>query len=294
MQNTKANKRFRSQQWFDDPNNPGMTALTPRDVLTWEASENAIIVHAAVGGSTNAPPHLQAIAPHAGGAPAVMDELKRAGLLQEKAMTVTGQRMGQNLIGWESQDQSVIRSYDKSQRENAGFIVLSGNLFDSAPMKTSVISADFRQRFQSEPGNEGVQDAPAIVFEGPEDYHERIIDPPLANDDQSIPFIRNVGCVGYPGSAEVVNMQPPEALNVSPGSAVGGGLAYLKTGDRVRLDLSAGRMDALVDEAEWQARRDACTPPLRECQTPWEEIYCKEVGQLAQGGCLELARQSLT
>jgi len=325
--------------------------IKPSDVMTREAFENAIIVNAAIGGSTNAPPHLQAIARHAGveldvtdwqkvgfdvpllvnmqpageylgesffhagGVPAVMGELKKAGRLHEKAMTVTGQTMGQNLIGWESQDRAVIRPYDDPLRENAGFIVLSGNLFDSALMKTSVISADFRRRFLSDEGREGVHEARAIVFEGPEDYHDRINDPALGIDENCILFIRNVGCVGYPGSAEVVNMQPPDALlkqginhlptvgdgrqsgtsespsilNASPESVVGGGLAYLQTGDRVRLDLNAGRMDALVDPAEWQARKEAWVPPVLECQTPWEEIYRKEVGQLAQGGCLELA-----
>lgn len=325
--------------------------IKPSDVMTREAFENAIIVNAAIGGSTNAPPHLQAIARHAGveldvtdwqkvgfdvpllvnmqpageylgesffhagGVPAVMGELKKAGRLHEKAMTVTGQTMGQNLTGWESQDRAVIRPYADPLRENAGFIVLTGNLFDSALMKTSVISPDFRQRFLSEPGNEGVHEARAIVFEGPEDYHDRINDPALGIDENCILFIRNVGCVGYPGSAEVVNMQPPDALlkqginhlptvgdgrqsgtsespsilNASPESVVGGGLAYLQTGDRVRLDLNAGRMDALVDPTEWQARKEAWTPPVLECQTPWEEIYRKEVGQLDKGGCLELA-----
>ncbi|HWL55266.1 MAG TPA: IlvD/Edd family dehydratase [Paracoccus sp. (in: a-proteobacteria)] len=325
--------------------------IKPSDVMTREAFENAIIVNAAIGGSTNAPPHLQAIARHAGveldvtdwqkvgfdvpllvnmqpageylgesffhagGVPAVMGELKKAGRLHEKAMTVTGQTMGQNLTGWESQDRAVIRPYADPLRENAGFIVLTGNLFDSALMKTSVISPDFRQRFLSEPGNEGVHEARAIVFEGPEDYHDRINDPALGIDENCILFIRNVGCVGYPGSAEVVNMQPPDALlkqginhlptvgdgrqsgtsespsilNASPESVVGGGLAYLQTGDRVRLDLNAGRMDALVDPAEWQARKEAWVPPVLECQTPWEEIYRKEVGQLDKGGCLELA-----
>ena len=325
--------------------------LKPSDILTRAAFENAIVVNSAIGGSTNAPPHLQAIARHigveldvtdwqkigfdvpllvnmqpageylgesffhAGGVPAVMGELKRAGRLHENCMTVTGQKMGQNLIGWESRDHAVIKTYAEPLRPNAGFLVLSGNLFDSALMKTSVISADFRSRFLSDPGHEGVHEARAIVFEGPEDYHERINDPALAIDENCILFIRNVGCVGYPGSAEVVNMQPPDALlkqginhlptvgdgrqsgtsespsilNASPESVVGGGLAYLQTGDRVRLDLNAGTLNALVEDAEWQARKDAWTPPVLECQTPWEEIYRKEVGQLAQGGCLELA-----
>ena len=325
--------------------------LKPSDILTREAFENAIIVNSAIGGSTNAPPHLQAIARHAGveldvtdwqkvgydvplllnmqpageflgesffragGVPAIMAELKKTGRLHEGAMTVTGRTMGENLEGQASQDHQVIRPYDDPLREKAGFIVLSGNLFDSALMKTSVISKDFYQRFLSRPGQEGVHEARAIVFEGPEDYHDRINDAALGIDENCILFIRNVGCVGYPGSAEVVNMQPPDAvlrqgidhlptvgdgrqsgtsespsiLNASPESVVGGGLAYLQTGDRVRLDLNAGRMDALVEPAEWQARKEAWVPPVLENQTPWEEIYRQNVGQLAQGGCLELA-----
>ncbi|MCB1341447.1 MAG: dihydroxy-acid dehydratase family protein [Pseudooceanicola sp.] len=325
--------------------------LKPSDILTRQAFENAIIVNGAIGGSTNAPPHLQAIARHAGvalnvkdwetvgfkvplllnmqpageylgesffragGVPAIMGELRKAGRIHDGAMTATGKTMGENLEGWESQDLDVIRTVAKPLRENAGFLVLSGNLFDSALMKTSVISADFRKRFLSTPGKEGVYEARAVVFEGPEDYHDRINDPALKIDETTILFIRGVGCVGYPGSAEVVNMQPPDAvikaginhlptvgdgrqsgtsespsiLNASPESVVGGGLAYLKTGDMVRLDLNASRMDALVDEAEWQARKDAWTPPVIRSQTPWQEIYRTHVGQLADGGCLELA-----
>ncbi|MEO1000465.1 MAG: dihydroxy-acid dehydratase, partial [Pseudomonadota bacterium] len=188
-------------------------------------------------------------------------------------------------------------------------------LFESALMKTSVISEEFRARFLSRPGAEGVHEARAVVFEGPEDYHARINDPALGIDAETMLFIRGVGCVGYPGSAEVVNMQPPDALlkegvthlptvgdgrqsgtsespsilNASPEAAVGGGLALLATGDRVRLDIPAGRLDALVPEAEWAARRAAWTPPELPNQTPWQELYRAHVGQLAEGGCLELA-----
>ncbi|AUH66343.1 IlvD/Edd family dehydratase [Paracoccus zhejiangensis] len=325
--------------------------LKPSDILSREAFENAIVVNAAIGGSTNAPPHLQAIARHAGveltvkdwetigfevplllnmqpageylgesffragGVPAVMGELRKAGLIRDAAMTASGKTMGENLTGWDSGDLDVIRTVAEPLRQNAGFLVLSGNLFDSALMKTSVISADFRQRFLSQPGQEGIHEARAIVFEGPEDYHDRINDPALNIDENCILFIRNVGCVGYPGSAEVVNMQPPDALikqginhmptvgdgrqsgtsespsilNASPESVVGGGLAFLETGDRVRLDLNARTMNALVDEAEWQRRRDAWNAPELVNQTPWQEIYRKHVGQLADGGCLELA-----
>jgi dihydroxy-acid dehydratase len=325
--------------------------LKPSDILSRESFENAIVVNAAIGGSTNAPPHLQAIARHAGielnvkdwetigfevplilnmqpageylgesffragGVPAVMGELMKAGLIRQGAMTVSGKTMAENLKGWDSRDGAVIRTVADPLRENAGFLVLSGNLFDSALMKTSVISRDFRDRFLSEPGAEGIHEARAIVFEGPEDYHDRINDPALGIDENCILFIRNVGCVGYPGSAEVVNMQPPDALlkqginhlptvgdgrqsgtsespsilNASPEAVVGGGLAFLQTGDRVRLDLNARRLDALVDAAEWQARKDAWQPPELVNQTPWEEIYRRNVGQLADGGCLELA-----
>jgi dihydroxy-acid dehydratase len=325
--------------------------LRPSAILTRAAFENAIVVNAAIGGSTNAPPHLQAIARHAGvaldvkdwetvgfdvpllvnmqpagehlgegfyragGVPAVMGELQKAGRIHAGALTATGRSMGENLAGWESRDTDVIRPYDAPLRPNAGFLVLSGNLFDSALMKTSVISADFRARFLSHPGAEGIHEARAIVFEGPEDYHARINDEGLAIAEDCILFIRGVGCVGYPGSAEVVNMQPPDALiragirhlptvgdgrqsgtsespsilNASPESVVGGGLAYLQTGDRVRLDLNARRLDALVPEDEWAARKAAWTPPEIVHQTPWQEIYRTHVGQLADGGCLELA-----
>ena len=325
--------------------------LKPSDILTREAFENAIVVNSAIGGSTNAPPHLQAVARHAGvelnvkdwetigfdvpllvnmqpageylgesffragGVPAVMGELMKAGHIREGAMTATGNSMGVNLAGCESMDEDVVKTCAAPMRQNAGFKVLSGNLFDSALMKTSVISADFQKRFLSQPGNEGVLEARAVVFEGPEDYHDRINDPALEIDEHCILFIRNVGCVGYPGSAEVVNMQPPDALirqgiahlptvgdgrqsgtsespsilNASPEAVVGGGLAYLQTGDTVRLDLNASRMDALVDEAEWAARQEAWEAPEIVNQTPWQEIYRRHVGQLGEGGCLELA-----
>ncbi|MCV2875022.1 dihydroxy-acid dehydratase family protein [Rhodobacteraceae bacterium XHP0102] len=325
--------------------------LKPSDIMTREAFENAIVVNAAIGGSTNAPPHLQAIARHigvelnvrdwekigydvplmlnmqpageylgesffrAGGVPAIMGELRKAGRIHDGVMTATGKTMGENLEGHASRDHSVVTTYDKPLRKNAGFKVLSGNLFDSALMKTSVISDDFRKRFLSEPGNEGVFEAKAVVFEGPEDYHDRINDAALGIDERTILFIRGVGAVGYPGSAEVVNMQPPDhiirkgishlptvgdgrqsgtsespsILNASPESVVGGGLAYLQTGDMVRLDFNSSTLNALVDDAEWQARKDAWTPPELRHQTPWQEIYRTHVGQLADGGCLELA-----
>jgi dihydroxy-acid dehydratase len=325
--------------------------LKPSDILTRAAFENAIVVNTAIGGSTNAPPHLQAIARHAGvdlnvkdwetvgfdapllvnmqpageflgesfyragGVPAVMGELAKAGMLKGKAMTATGASMATNLEGQASQDTNVIRTVADPMRVSSGFKVLSGNLFDSALMKTSVISPDFRKRFLSTPGAEGVFEGRAVVFEGPEDYHDRINDTSLEIDAETILFIRGVGCVGYPGSAEVVNMQPPDALireginhlptvgdgrqsgtsespsilNASPESVVGGGLALLETGDRVKLDLNTSTLNAVVSDADWQARRDAWVAPDIKHQTPWQEIYRKHVGQLAEGGCLELA-----
>ncbi|KPQ15996.1 MAG: dihydroxy-acid dehydratase [Rhodobacteraceae bacterium HLUCCO18] len=321
--------------------------LKPSDILTRAAFLNAIKVNTAIGGSTNAPPHLQAIARHvgvaldvtdwqthghdlpllvnlqpageylgesffrAGGVPAVMGELLAAGQLDGGVMTATGQPMQEAIGGAGTKDRDVIRPFDDPLRAEAGFLVLSGNLFDSALMKTSVISSEFRTRFLEDDICEGR----AVVFEGPEDYHARVNDPALGIDERSFLFIRNVGCVGYPGSAEVVNMQPPDdliragvthlptvgdgrqsgtsespsILNASPEAVVGGGLALLRTGDPVRLDLKAARLDALVDDAEWAARRRDWMPPELDHQTPWQEIYRTHVGQLADGGCLELA-----
>jgi dihydroxy-acid dehydratase len=325
--------------------------LKPSDILTRKAFENAIVVNSAIGGSTNAPPHLQAIARHAGidlhvtdwqkigfdvpllaniqpagkylsesfyragGVPAIMGELFAAGRLHGDAMTAAGKPVSETVGHWRSRDTEVILPYDAPMRKNAGFLVLSGNLFDSALMKISVISDDFRKRFLSHPGAENVHEARAIVFEGPEDYHDRINDLTLGIDENCILFIRNVGCIGYPGSAEVVNMQPPDAMikaginhlptvgdgrqsgtsespsivNASPESMVGGGLALLQTGDKVRLDLNTSTLNALVEDAEWAARRAAWKAPDLHHQTPWQEIYRTHVGQLADGGCLELA-----
>lgn len=321
--------------------------LKPSDILTRAAFLNAIKVNTAIGGSTNAPPHLQAIARHAGveldvqdwqthglsmpllvnmqpagaylgesffragGVPAVMGELLAAGQLDGTVMTATGLPLTEALAGARSVDRDVIRPFDDPMRQEAGFAVLSGNLFDSALMKTSVISADFRARFLKD----GVFEGRAVVFEGPEDYHDRINDPALAIDERTILFIRNVGCVGYPGSAEVVNMQPPDhlireginhlptvgdgrqsgtsespsILNASPEAVVGGGLALIQTGDPVRLDLNVGTINAVIPEVEWNARRAAWHAPEIVNQTPWQEMYRAHVGQLAQGGCLELA-----
>jgi dihydroxy-acid dehydratase len=245
-----------------------------------------------------------------------MGELLTAGLLDESPQTVSGRSVGDNVTGKRSMEHDVIRSVEAPLRVSAGFRVMRGNLFDSALMKTSVISEEFTRRFLSggaHPPN--VLEARAIVFEGPEDYHERLNEPRLAIDEKCILFMRNVGPIGYPGSAEVVNMQPPDALvaagvthlptvgdgrqsgtsespsilNASPEAVAGGGLAILRTGDTVRLDLNAGTLDLVADEAEIARRWAEHTPLELVHQTPWQEIYRANVGQLEQGGCLELA-----
>lgn len=326
--------------------------LKPSDILTRDAFENAIVVNSAIGGSTNAPVHVNAIARHigvdlaieewetvghripllvdmqpagrflgeefhrAGGVPAVVHELMRHGLVHEDALTVNGRTIGENCRDTVSEDPEVIRGFDDPIVESAGFIVLSGNLFDSAILKTSVISAEFRDRYLSDPENPNVFVGRAIVFDGPEDYHARIDDPSLEIDERCILFIRGVGPIGYPGSAEVVNMQPPAALiergvhslpcvgdgrqsgtsgspsilNASPEAAVGGGLALLRTNDAVRIDLNQGRADMLVPDDELAERRkERGDVPVPESQTPWQEIQRSMVGQLADGMVLEPA-----
>jgi dihydroxy-acid dehydratase len=325
--------------------------LRPSDIMTKAAFENAVVAAAALGASSNCPIHMVAIARHmgvehtlddwqrvgpeipllcdvqpagrflgekfhrAGGVPAVMKELLQAGKLNRDAMTVTGKTVAENLRDVPDGDREVIRSYDKPMLPAAGYVVMSGNLFDSAVMKISVIDADFRKRFLSDPSRPNVFEGKAIVFEGPEDYHHRIEDPDLGVEDQSVLIIRNCGPVGYPGSAEVVNMQPPAAmlkrgimalptmgdgrqsgtsaapsiLNVSPEAAVGGGLALLQTGDRIRIDLNTRKVDVLLPAGQLEARRRAWTPPKLNNMTPWEEIYRSMVGQLGHGACLEPA-----
>lgn len=325
--------------------------VTPSKIMTREAFENVIVANSAIGGSTNAPIHVNAIARHvgvplamddwqrigrripllvnmqpagdhlgegyfrAGGLPAVMGELLRAGKLHPDAATVNGRTIGENYAGAGSADRDVIRPYDDPLKEDAGFVVLKGNLFDAAVMKTSVIDETFRRRYLERPGRENVMEGRAIVFEGPEDYRRRINDPSLEVDESCFLVIRGCGPVGYPGSAEVVNMQPPDALikrgvrelptigdgrqsgtsgspsilNASPESAVGGGLALLRTNDVIRVDLEAGSIDMLVPEEELRARRDRLAPPNLPNHTPWQEIYRSHVGQLAEGGVFDLA-----
>ena len=329
--------------------------LKPSDILTRAAFENAIVVNSAIGGSTNAPIHINAIARHvgvpltvedweavghkvpllvnlqpagtylgeeyhrAGGVPAVVAELMRHGLIHEGALTVNGKTIGENCRGREAADRDVIRSFDNALMQDAGFIVLHGNLFDSAVMKTSVISKEFRDRYLSNPNDPDAFEGRAIVFDGPEDYHRRIEDTALAIDETCMLFIRGAGPIGYPGGAEVVNMHAPSyllkkgvhslpcigdgrqsgtsgspsILNASPEAAVGGGLALLRTGDRVRIDLRKGTANILISEAELAERRAALQqqggykfPPS---QTPWQELYRAHVGQLSSGAVLEMA-----
>jgi len=329
--------------------------LKPSDILTRAAFENAIVACSAIGGSTNAPIHINAIARHvgvelkiedwekigydvpllvnmqpageylgeeyfrAGGLPAVMHELLQAKRLHGDALTINGKTYAENVAEAKSNDADVIRPYDKPLKPHAGFKVLHGNLFDSAIMKTSVISDEFRQRYLSNAKDPNAFEGRAVVFDGPEDYHHRIDDPALGIDEHSVLFVRGVGAIGYPGSAEVVNMQPPAALikkgitslacigdgrqsgtsgspsilNASPEAAAGGGLALLKTGDRVRIDLNKGTADILIADAELTARRAALQKDggyhYPASQTPWQEIQRAMVDQLAEGMVLEPA-----
>jgi dihydroxy-acid dehydratase len=321
--------------------------LRPSKILTREALLNAIAVTTAIGGSTNAQPHIMAMARHAGadlepadwnrghdvpllvnmqpagkylserfhragGVPAVLNELLQAGKIDGDVLTVTGRTLAENVAGRESSDREMIAAHDKPLQERAGFMVLSGNLFDFAIIKTSVISEEFRERYLS---NDGVFEGRAVVFDGSDDYHHRINDPELGIDERTILVIRGAGPVGWPGSAEVVNMQPPDALikrgintlptigdgrqsgtsdspsilNAAPESAAGGGLAWLRTGDVIRIDLGAGRCDMLVPDEEIERRKKEGPPPVPESRTPWQEIYRSSVGQLDGGGVLEAA-----
>ncbi len=326
--------------------------MRPSAILTRAAFENAIAVVSACGGSSNAQPHIQAMAAHAGvklplstwndhgydlplllnmqpagkylgerfhragGVPAVMWELLEAGRLHGDCLTCTGATMAENLAGRESRDREMIRPFADPLMERAGFMVLSGNLFDFAVLKTSVISEEFRARYLSRPGAENLFEARAVVFDGSDDYHQRINDPDLGIDEGSILVIRGSGVIGWPGSAEVVNMQPPDAmirrgvswlptlgdgrqsgtsdspsiLNVSPESAAGGGLAWLRDGDVIRVDLNKGTCDALVEEAEIARRlAEEPAPPIPASQTPWEELYREKTGQLGEGGVMDFA-----
>ncbi|PBC09956.1 IlvD/Edd family dehydratase [Mesorhizobium sp. WSM3859] len=330
--------------------------LKPSDIMTRQAFENAIVVNSAIGGSTNAPIHLNAIARHlgvpldnddwqkiglnvpllvnlqptgeylgedyhhAGGVPAVVAELMKGGLLPHPgAITANGKSMGDNCRDAVNENHDVIRSADQPLKANAGFINLKGNLFDSAIMKTSGISPEFRQRYLSNPNDPEAFEGNAMVFDGPEDYHARIDDPAQGIDEHTILFMRGAGPVGYPGGAEVVNMQPPaylikkgihalacigdgrqsgtsgspSILNASPEAAIGGGLALLKTGDRVRIDLKKGTANILVSDEEIAKRRAALQGNggyhYPKHQTPWQEIQRGMVDQFSAGMVLKPA-----
>lgn len=321
--------------------------LRPSKILTRAAFENAIVVNSAIGGSTNCPPHIIAIARHigielhvkewetighhipllaniqpageflaesfhlAGGVPAIFGELMEGGHIRTEAITATGKTIGEVYAGKRSLDRNVIRPLGNPVKENAGFLVVSGNLFDSALVKTSVIGESFKQRFFST----NVFTGRAVVFEGPEDYHERIDDPSLGIDEHCVLVISGVGPVGYPGAAEVVNMLPPDylvkrgidvlptlgdgrqsgtsaspsILNASPESAVGGNLAILRTGDPIRIDLNESRVDVLISDEEIAARKAALEISIPASQTPWQELQRAHVGQLGEGAVLEFA-----
>jgi dihydroxy-acid dehydratase len=325
--------------------------LRPSRILTRQAFENAIVASSALGASTNCPPHVTAIARHmgveldirdwdrigysipllvnlmpagqylgedfhrAGGVPAVMHELLRAGTLHADALTVSGRTVGEVYGTTATSNPEVIRTWETPLQTEAGFAVMSGNLFDSAVMKTSVISPQFRRRYLENPTDPDAFEGRAIVFEGPEDYHARINDPDLAIDADCLLFIRGTGPLGYPGAAEVVNMLPPDELikqgitllpcigdgrqsgtsaspsilNASPESAAGGGLALLQTGDRVRIDLGRRRADIVISDEALAARRAAWRPPELVSQTPWQELQRLHIGQLSTGACLDFA-----
>ncbi|MBN9362136.1 IlvD/Edd family dehydratase [Devosia sp.] len=329
--------------------------LKPSDILTKDNFINTIVVNSAIGGSTNAPIHINAIARHigvelniddwqthghkvpllvnmqpageylgedyyhAGGVPAVVNELMKQGLIRENAPTVNGKTIGENCRSTTIQDDKVIRPFTNPMKAEAGFLVLRGNLFDNAIMKTSVISEEFRLRYLNNPNDMGAFEGKAVVFDGPEDYHHRIDDPSLAIDEHTLLFMRGAGPIGYPGAAEVVNMRPPDylikkgitslacigdgrqsgtsgspsILNASPEAAAGGNLAILKTGDRVRIDLNKGEADILISDEEIEQRRAelhaAGGYKYPAHQTPWQEIQRGIVDQLGAGGVLKNA-----
>ena len=331
--------------------------LKPSDILTKDAFHNAIKVNSAIGGSTNAPIHLAAIARHigvdlpvqdweseghkipllvnlqpageylgedyyrAGGVPAVVNQLIEQGLIHEDALTVNGKTMGENCRGVAIEDEKVIRPFAQPLVEEAGFIVLSGNLFDAAIMKTSVISPEFRDRYLSNPDDLNAFEGPAVVFDGPEDYHHRIDDPATGITPETLLFMRGAGPIGYPGAAEVVNMRPPaylitegvhalpcigdgrqsgtsgspSILNASPEAAAMGGLALIQTGDRVRIDLNKGTANILASDEELAERRKALAAAggykYPASQTPWQEIQRSVVGQMSTGAILEGAEK---
>jgi len=322
--------------------------LTPSKIMTRKAFENAVVVASAIGGSSNCTPHLSAIAKHmgikfhlsdwqklghkipllvncqpageylmesffrSGGVPAVMKELIKNNKIHTNLITVTGKKIGQNLRKKIKTDPKVIKTFENSLADKAGFLVLRSNFFSTAIMKTSVISKEFKDRYLSDPKKPNVFIANAIVFEGPEDYHERLNSKKLNINKNSILIVRGCGPVGYPGSAEVINMQPPDRLlkkgintlptlgdgrqsgtsaspsilHVSPESAVGGDLGIIKTGDQIKIDLNKRRVDLLIPQSEFKIRRKKRKIFKFNNQTPWQEIFRDTVGQLEDGACI--------
>ena len=327
--------------------------LRPTDIMTREAFENAIVINSAIGGSTNAPIHLNAIAKHlgvplnnddwqtyghkipllvnlqpageylgedyhrAGGVPAVIGELMSGNLLPHpEAITVNGKTMAENCNKVFSKNENVIFKIHKPMQSNSGFINLKGNLFDSAIMKTSVISAEFRERYLSNPKSPNSFEGKAVVFNGPEDFHKKIDNVSLKIDENSILVMRGVGPIGYPGGAEVVNMRPPSyllkkginalpcigdgrqsgtsgspsILNASPEAAQGGGLALVKTGDLIKIDLNKCTVDIMISTTELDKRKKLLTKerlPYPESQTPWQEIFREKVLPFSEGMTIE-------
>ena len=322
--------------------------LTPSKIMTRKAFENAVVVASAIGGSSNCTPHLSAIAKHmgikfhlsdwqklghkipllvncqpageylmesffrSGGVPAVMKELIKNNKIHTNLITVTGKKIGQNLRKKIKTDPRVIKTFENSIADKAGFLVLRSNFFSTAIMKTSVISKEFKDRYLSNPKKPNVFIANAIVFEGPEDYHERLNSKKLNINKNSILIVRGCGPVGYPGSAEVINMQPPDRLlkkgintlptlgdgrqsgtsaspsilHVSPESAIGGDLGIVKTGDQIKIDLNKRRVDLLIPQSEFKIRRKKRKIFKFNNQTPWQEIFRDTVGQLEDGACI--------
>ena len=324
--------------------------LKPSDIMTKKSFENAIVTASAIGASSNAPPHLIAIAKNinidltlddwercgenipllvnmqpsgkflgegffkAGGVPVVMNELNQNNLLNKEAMTVSGKTVDQNLKEIFREENEVIYDFKKPIKEKAGFLVLRSNFFDTAIMKMSVVSTEFMARYLSDPSNPNIFIAKAIVFDGPEDYHKNINNPELNIDENCILIMRGCGPIGYPGSAEVVNMQPPDELlkkgisslpclgdgrqsgtsespsilNVSPEAAVGGGIAIIKNGDEIKIDLNRKRVDLLLEDEVIKERLANNNYEYPDNQTPWQEISRKFTGQLTEGACLNL------
>ena len=322
--------------------------IKPSDIMTREAFQNAIVTASAIGASTNAPPHIIAIAKHlninltlddwekwgeeipllvnlqpagdylgegffqAGGVPVVMKELSKQNKINNDAMTVTGKTVADNLANIKKTENEIIKNYEAPMKDKAGFLVLRSNFFDTAIMKMSVVSEEFKKRYLSDNEHPMQFTARAIVFDGPEHYHNEINNPKLNIDENCILIIRGCGPIGYPGSAEVVNMQPPDhllkkgistlpclgdgrqsgtsesasILNVSPEAAAGGKIAIIKNNDLVKVDLIEKRVDVMIDQSIIDERMQKIQFKFPANQTPWQEIARNYVGQLSDGACL--------